>query len=81
MVRPSGLTASSLFFTFLRKTWVTLAVHRSRLSSVMICRIREHLLELDARRKGRLKQVVKDDVFDLNVGLDSMDTTDLEPTG
>jgi hypothetical protein len=51
------------------------------LESVMICRIREHLLELDARRKGRLKQVVKDDVFDLNVGLDSMDTTDLEPTG
>jgi hypothetical protein len=47
----------------------------------MIRRIGVYLLELDARRKGRLKQVVKDDVFDLNVGLDSMDTTDLEPTG
>ena len=34
MVNPSGSTASSLFFTLSRKTYVTLAVHPSRLSSV-----------------------------------------------
>ena len=34
MVNPSGSTASSLFFTLSRKTYVTLAVHRSRFNSV-----------------------------------------------
>ena len=34
MVNPRGSTASSLFFTVSRKTYVTLAVQRSRFSSV-----------------------------------------------
>ena len=35
----------------------------------MIRRIGEHLLELDARRIGRLAQVVKDDVLDLHIDI------------
>jgi hypothetical protein len=35
----------------------------------MIRGIGEHLLELDARRIGRLAQVVKDDLLDLDIDI------------
>ena len=67
MVSPSGFTASSLFFTFSRKTYVTLAVHRSRLSSVWS----EGLVKTfsNSMRAGiwRLPQIVKNDVLNLYV--------------
>ncbi len=68
MVRPRGFTASSLFFTFSRR--------RGRPSLPaefgMILRIREDLLELDARRIRRLSQVIKDDVLGLDIDIGSV---------